>query len=328
VGDVVPAQPTGNAPFTVSANGDLAYVASSTETRLTWMDREGVPRGIVDAPSGQLTHLEMSPDATRFVASVVGRSGEAESNYLFDVDAGGFARLSSPQDRQSDARWSADGRFLAFSQQTTDGSAIVVRPADGSGPAETRFESSDILFPSDWSFDGGSLVFRRIPAGTQGTLWVLPAPGGGEPEMISGTEARGMNGRLSPDGRWIAYSTTETGQAELYVQPFPVGGLKFQVSTGGGIRPRWSRNSDELFFVRTPVINGAGPLMVTAVETDPTFRYSEPQRLFDLACCGGSFNKYPYDVTPDGQRVLVIASDEDAVATVTLVLNWPGLLER
>jgi hypothetical protein len=68
--------------------------------------------------------------------------------------------------------------------------------------------------------------------------------------------------------------------------------------------------------------------MVTAVETDPTFRYSEPQRLFDLACCGGSFNKYPYDVTPDGQRVLVIASDEDAVATVTLVLNWPGLLER
>jgi hypothetical protein len=110
VGDVVPAPATGGAPFTVSANGDLAYVARNTETRLTWMDREGVPQGIVDAPSGQLTHLEMSPDATRFVASVVGRSGEAESNYLFDIDAGGFARLSSPQDRHSDARWSADGR--------------------------------------------------------------------------------------------------------------------------------------------------------------------------------------------------------------------------
>jgi hypothetical protein len=163
-----------------------------------------------------------------------------------------------------------------------------------------------------------------IQGDPRGSLWVLPLAEKQPPVPVPQTDARGVNGRFSPDGRWLAYSSSETGRYEVFVQPFPATGAKYQISQDGGQWPRWRRDGKELFF-------GAEgrTLMAASLTTDNLFHSSPATRLFDLQVTSNGINRYPYAVSADGQRFLIIAQPDGAGATpLTVVLNWSGVLRK
>jgi Tol biopolymer transport system component len=147
--------------------------------------------------------------------------------------------------------------------------------------------------------------------------------------MIRGTEAQGRNGRVSPDGEWLAFVSLESGRPQVWVHRFPEPGNRFRVSTDGGVLPRWRQDGRELYFVRPVGQGGGGELMVvTFQERTTTIGFSTPEPLFPLTFFSDSFNDYPYAVSPDGDRFLVLdtsgASFEEAL---TVVLNWQDSVE-
>jgi dipeptidyl aminopeptidase/acylaminoacyl peptidase len=157
-----------------------------------------------------------------------------------------------------------------------------------------------------------------------GGLWLLSLSGARQATPVQQTEQRGTNGRFSPDGRWLAYESSESGQAEVYVQPLPASGAKWQISRNGGRWPRWRRDGRELFFV-------AGQSTVFAVPLVPgdTFQAGEPTALVDNTFVPVTVNRYPYAVTADGQRFLVITPEETTSnAAISVVLNWASALRN
>jgi len=190
--------------------------------------------------------------------------------------------------------------------------------------------------PEDWSPDGRYLLYTVYDLKTKTDLWVLPASGTPEshkPIPYLMTPASEGQGRFSPNGHWVAYTSDESspGQYQIYVQSFPAGSGKFQVSVGtGGTQPRWSRDGKELFY-----LSAEGKLMAVDVKTAPTFEAGIPKPLFDPQTLGSrnfSFSRYDYDVTADGKRFLVInvstAPASSASAPITVVVNWLAALKR
>ncbi len=173
----------------------------------------------------------------------------------------------------------------------TNHSASRRSPRPGSARRNGCTDSTDQAgtFPGDWSSDGLSIVFRRLPPGTQGSLWLLSLSGQRQARPVPQTEMRGTNGRFSPDGRWLAYQSSESGRAEVYVQPFPSTGAKWLISRSGGFSPRWRRDGRELFYMTT-----AGTLSAAPIVAGETFQAGEPSALFDVGFTPSSVNAYPY----------------------------------
>ena len=193
------------------------------------------------------------------------------------------------------------------------------RPADGSGEAKGVLASSDPDWVTDWSRDGRYILFARIDSENRNDLWYLERKpeGGWEPKPFLQTPFRERASKLSPDGRFIAYSSNESGQDEIYVQPFPEGGRKYTVSTNGGQQARWSRDGKELFYVEGTT------LVAVAVSTNPDFSVGSATRLFEHANLTRSW--FPqYDVSPDGKQFIVSEpfGDESTDPKIKLVLNW------
>ena len=152
-------------------------------------------------------------------------------------------------------------------------------------------------------------------------LWSLPLSGDRRAVAVPNTEARGANGRLSPDGRWLAYESWESGQSEVWVQPFPASGAKWQISQEGGVKPRWRRDGKELYFMARD-----GALLAAPITAQESVQAGARVRLFPIRPSRSLTGQYPYDVSADGQRFLVISPLEDEGTTpVTILLNWrPG----
>ena len=138
------------------------------------------------------------------------------------------------------------------------------------------------------------------------------------------TEMRGANGRFSPDGRWLAYESIESGRIEVYVQPVPATGAKWLISRNGGVRPRWRRDGKELFY-----ITAESKLAAVPIVAGETFQAGDPSELFDVSFSPAGVNPYPYAVSADGQRFLVITPEESASsAAISVVLNWASALRN
>jgi eukaryotic-like serine/threonine-protein kinase len=218
--------------------------------------------------------------------------------------------------------WTPDGKRIAYMAESNRTFAIKWKSADGSGPEETLIGSQNYAqVPVSWSPDGKFLAYTSVggPVFSGERIWILPLEGKHELQEFAKTGFREGAARFSPDGHWMAYTSDESGRSEVYVQPFPGPGGKWQISVEGGNWPVWARSGRELFY-----LNGS-KIMSVGVTTQPSFATSTPRLLTDVPMQTSNFyaGNGEFDVSPDGQHFLFIKARENALPTeMRVVLNW------
>lgn len=311
--------------FAVSASGAVAYRAGSGRAPrvLTWVDRTGKAVGVAGEPDPNAPAApQLSRDGRR-VAMWRGVEGNADI-WLLDLVRGGMTRLTFDAALDIGPIWSPDGTQIAFRSNRTGTYELYVKPSNGSGPETRLVASQHGTGPEDWSADGRWLLYSQAHPTTGTDLWALDmASPERTPRVVVNTPAAEVQAQLSPDGRWIAYSTNETGRFEVVVQPFPNGGGKWPVSTNGGGAPRWRADGKELYFVAPDATMMAVP--VTASNT--SFAPGTPVPLFLARGPNGGASRTDRDfaVASDG-RFLIIQPVDTVAAPITLILNWHGRL--
>jgi Tol biopolymer transport system component len=310
--------------FSVSQNGVLAYLLSSVPNRqLGWFDRGGKPLGTVGTP-GDIFTPSISPDGTL----VAEDHSDAQAANI-DIWLHNLARATTSRftfgGRNYFPVWSPDGTRIVFASDRDGVGRLYLKPTDGAGKEELLLKSLSPNLPTDWSRDGRFVIFHQNDAKTKTDIWVLPLSGDGlvvpgKPFPFLQTEFNETYPKLSPDGKWLAYTSDETGRDEVYVQMFPSPGGKSQVSTSGGSRPVWRRDGRELFYAA-----GDGKLMAVDVKTGPKLEAGAPKPLFDTRLgVSGRF-----DISPDGRRFLLANTVGEADGTpITVIVNWYGELKR
>ncbi len=323
----------GHPRFSASEAGVLVYFTGSVSalTQLTWFDRGGRNLENVGEPEPQ-NSVVLSPDGSR--AAISQTAGLTSSD--FDIWVRDFAhrtldRITSDPSQDWMAVWSPDGTRIAFANRSPGSHGIYQKTSNGVGNEEVLLKSDELQYPYDWSPDGHFLVYGITSGGTQLELWYLPVTGDDrKPRAYLQSQFSQTQAQFSPDGRFLAYTSDETGRSEIYVRPFPnaLGG-RWLVSTNGGTQPRWRRDGKELFY-----ISADSKMMAAGVTTTPEFKkLDDPKALFTVPVLGGgsAFNVFRYDVSRDGQRFLIDASATETAAArppITVVLNWQALLKR
>jgi Tol biopolymer transport system component len=310
--------------MSVSTNGVLAYTSTPPpQQTLRWFDREGNPLGTL-IEGVAVDQFRIAPDGRRVVAAILDASAGTRSLWIYEADRPPV-RLTFAGTHDWEPVWSPDGTRVAFGSYRDGPLNIYVKPVSGAGPDEPLLISDDQKdLNGDWSLDGKYLAYNLILDTNRSDVMVMPLTGADrKPMPVAATAAQESRARFSPDTRWIAYDSDESGRTEVYVQPFPPTGGKWQVSPSGGFHPVWRRDGRELFYL--------GPnntLMAREVRASATFELGPPQRLFQtnmsLSAVGGG-----YDVSIDGKSFLV--ADRTPVGPappITVVLNWPALLKR
>jgi eukaryotic-like serine/threonine-protein kinase len=307
----------------VSPSGNLAYQTGGdfTSSALYWMSRSGERLGSALKTYGvNGSLLSLSPDETR-VAMIGNRPGDRDRGvWVMELARGVVSKITRGGNIGIPGApvWSPDGSRLAFNRS----GRIYVTNADGSTEETVLVDSAGSA--RSWSSDGKYLLYSTPP----GKLFLWPLAGGGTAIPVGSRSGLSRDGRLSPDGHYIAYVSDESGRDEIYLQPLPPATGRIPVSTDGGIGPRWSRTSRELFFVaggtiRDPVAarSAVRTMMVVDVQLGEKPSAGSPRKLFQLA---PTFGTIGYDVSADGQRFLVTALlDEDLPdVPITVVLNW------
>jgi eukaryotic-like serine/threonine-protein kinase len=305
-------------PLAVARNGLLAYwYGPNARTELQWFDRSGRPLGVIEMPE-RSDAPALSPDATQLL--VTQRSdGNQTQLWRVDLASGLTSQLTFDGGVGRFGIWSPDGKTTILSTLTERGAnALVQKPASGAG-AEVLVIGPGrhyALFPDDWSRDGQWVFYSATQAAWD--VVALNVPSATARPLVA-TPANEVQAHLSPDGRWLAYTSDESGAWEVYVQPFPEGGGRWRISAGGGAQPLWRSDGRELFY-----LGADGRLMTVAIGTGQAFDRGVPSALFQTRV---PFMLAPfrmgYSVTPDGERFLLnnVVPDAEPV-TITLVRNW------
>jgi Tol biopolymer transport system component len=315
--------------FSVSETGVLIFLSSSTaNTQLAWFDRGGKQLALVGAPAAD-SGMRLSTDEKRLAVSRLDPQAGSADIWLIDLERNNPSRFTFDQANESTPVWSPDGSRIVFASNRNGIVNIYQRLSNGTGNDALLLKFADPTGPHDWSPDGKFILFGVLSPKTNVDLWILPMSGDQKPTPFIQTEFTEVQGRFSPDGRWLAYTSNESGSYQVYVQSFPTSGGKWQVSTGGGAQPQWRRDGKELFYL-------APDRKIMAVEvnsTGPTFVAGVPKPLFEAHVStifpGGAGNWPYYAVTGDGQRFLVntLVGDSQS-APLTVVMNWTSGLKR
>jgi Tol biopolymer transport system component/tRNA A-37 threonylcarbamoyl transferase component Bud32 len=314
----------GQASFSVSDTGVLAYVnAALANSQFAWFDRSGRVLAHVGRPARYAAAPQLARDGRRLVVSQ-GLPG-SEQIWLLDAMADTAARMTYRAGSQTNPVWSGDGKRIAFQSRTDAGSGLYLKNADGTNLDQRLYESDRIVALTDWSPDGGFLVFTARGAASLSDIWVLPLSGDRQPRPFLETAFNKTQAQVSPDGRWIAYTSYESGRDEVYVESFPLPGHKQQVSSNGGVQPRWGDNGLDLFYVSSDQ-----RLMAVPIQLGHPFRAGAPATLFRLRLIPQGSQSIGlatlYDVSPDGQRFLCVIPPDESAAPMTVVLNWTAAL--
>jgi eukaryotic-like serine/threonine-protein kinase len=328
--DSVRADPTfGNGAFSVSETGLMVYrtTASGNYRKLAWFDRSGKEIGTLwDLDDKDLLNPELSPDGSRIA---VNRSTQENPDvWLMETARGARSRLtlsSSPEDFQA---WAPDGNRIVFGSFQKGTWDLYQKTLGGPGNDDLLFQSAAAKFPNDWSPDGRFILFITVDPKSARDLWILPLFGDRKPYPFVQSVFDERNGQFSPDGKWIAYQSNESGIFEIYVQSFPGPGNRRQISTGGGSQPRWRRDGKELFYISPDGTLMAVPIGIPGQAPNP----GVPVPLFKTRIVGGvaaSIQKAQYAVAPDGRRFLINVTIEESVASpITVVTNWAQSLKK
>ena len=300
-----------------SRDGTLIYVPGSVAndaTRPVWVDRQGKVQP-VGMPPRSYRSFSLSPDGRR-LAIAIGDGDPNNDIWVQDLERGTLTPLTS-SGRNVQPKWTPDGKRVVFIERTGGGATPFWVAADGSSEPERMFKGDHEGGVGSFSPKGDLVAFVRRAPGTGLDLWVQTVHRAQTEQPFLRTRFTEGGPKFSPDGRWIAYGSDESGQYEVYVRPYPPGPGEWQVSTQGGEHVIWSRDGKELFY------RNGNKWMVVVVHLKPEFTPEAPRLLFEgpYVMVGGQ----SYDVTPDGQRFLVLEPAEQEAAQVThlnVVLNW------
>jgi Tol biopolymer transport system component len=314
--------------FSASGSGSLLYQnqGGSTLGRLVWFDRSGKSLGAIGTPADQ-ANPRLSPDGRRVSVSITdARSGNVDI-WSYDAAGGIPTRLTTDPAVDGTAIWSPDGAHIAYASMRRGRAELFEMSGDGGDqrPVSASPPSQRTSYPTDWTPDGGRLLYRTGIATSNLELWLTPRDGG-EPSPFIKASFGVSNGRFSPDGRFVAYASNESGRWEIYVAPFPGPGGNWKVSSEGGSEPEWRHDGRELFF-----LGANGYLMAVPLRLSPTFDAGEPKPLFLIRRREpvATLDLFSYDVSRDGQRFLVNAdAGEPTTTPLTVVLDWAAGLKR
>jgi serine/threonine protein kinase/Tol biopolymer transport system component len=308
---------TGSAQYSFSATGSLVYVSGgvqSAQSKLVWVSRNGTEQPVA-APSHTYLGPRLSPDGRRVAVTITEQESQT---WLYDLSRDTLTRFTFEGNYSPVSVWAPDGKRIAFESNKEGPPNIFWQLADGSGGLERLATSEYVTAPMSWSPDGQILAFIEINPTTGFDIWVLRM-GDRKAQPFLRTRFNETSPRFSPDGRWLAYISDESGRYEIYVQPYPGPGGKWQISTEGGMEPIWNRNGREMFY------RNGNKMMAVDIATQPGFAAGKPRILFE-----GPYEPPPipianYDVSPDGQRFLMLKPSESvgtAPTQINVVLNW------
>ena len=308
----------GLATFAISANGSLVYGPMASEgLDLVWVDRRGSVEPL-PAPPQMYGHPRLSPDGRRVLVNI--QTGPSRHIWTYDIAQDSFRRLTFEYSNFWPS-WSPDGsRAIYASNRPGTTWDIVMQPSDGSGAPETVLTTPTIEIPHAISPDGEWLAYSSTDPVTGENLWLMPMRVKGAPREVARTRA--IESTFSPDSRWIAYRSDESGRPEIYVKQVSDVPGKWQISTDGGIEPLWSTSGRELFF------RNAGKMMAVDVVTAPAFSAGKPRLLFEGSFPLSGNGSQNYDVTRDGMRFLMLRPQASAIEPLNFVTNWFEELKR
>ena len=327
----------GNVGFAVSSSGVLTYVPTSenpsSRRTLVWVDRQGREEAL-GAPDRPYVYPRLSPDGSRVALDI---RDDQNDIWVWDLARQSLSMVTKDPGLDRFPVWSADGKRIAYASPR-DGTldSIYIQAADGTGAVQRLTETEVAHAPLTFTNDGTRLLVREggRAAATGGVLKVLSLTDRTLIPLIQ-PPTPVMNAEISPDGRWLAYQSSESGRQEVYVRPFPdVNSARYPISTSGGNRPLWSRNGRELFYI-SGVSGDASALMAVAVQPGTSFSPGRPQKIFEGRYFGNvdTYVARSYDVSPDGRRFLMIkeqASRDQSPGSpaLVLVLNLADELKR
>jgi serine/threonine-protein kinase len=314
---------TGAAQYSISATGSLVYVPGnvvSAQSTLVWVTRNGIEQP-VSAPARAYIFPRISPDGGRVAVAI--REQESQV-WLYDLIRGTLTRLTFEGSLSLSATWAPDGKRIAIQSNREGPLNIFWEPTDGSGGLERLTTSDSLQFPMSWSRDGQLLAFGEIDPNSGYDIWVLRLSDRKAQPFLR-TQFNESVPQFSPDGHRLAYVSDESGRWEVYVQPYPGPGGKWQISTEGGMEPTWNPNGRELFY------RIGDKMMAVDITTEPNLKAGKPKVLFERHYEPTPATGPNYDVSPDGQRFLMLKPSEQETAAPTqinVVLNWSEELKR
>jgi Tol biopolymer transport system component len=308
---------SGAAQYTVSSTGTLVYLAGGlrgSESRLAWVGRNGEEQ-LLPADPHTYQFPRLSPDGRRVAVSI---ADEESHIFVYDVPRDTFTRLTFEGNANASFAWSPDGQRIAFRSDREGIQNLFWQASDGSGAVERLTTGDYPHSPNSFSRDGRLLAFVEQTPETARDIWVLNlADRKAQPFLRTSYEETAP--QFSPDGKWLAYSSDESGRREIYVQPYPPGpGGKWQISTDGGQEPVWNPEGGELFY------RSLKKIMAVDIDTESGFAPGAPRLLFEGPYLPTAASFPFYDVTPDGERFLMLkpVETEASPTHINVVLNW------
>ena len=313
---------TPGAAASVAASGQIVYRTGGEAQRrqFAWFDRSGRRLGTLGEPDPSYPlSPSLSPDGRRLAMHrwVAGNT----DIWILELARGALSRFTTHAANEIFPIWSPDGTRILFNSNREGAYSLYEKATDGT--ADERLVLARAAQPTDWSRDGSLLLFQQRDLKTAADLWVLPIGRGQEPAPVVRTDFDERGGQFSPDGRWIAFASTESGRSEVYLQPFPGPGAKLPISVDGGAQVRWRADGQELFFIGLDDRLMAVPVTLPAHGGSATVGAAVP--LFPTSVGGAlqATSGQQYFVSPDGRRFLMNTLLEGAPASpITLILNW------
>ena len=325
----IAAMASGGANVDLGADGSLVYQQGGTAAdarTLVWVDRQG-DEELVEAEPRPYAGIALSPDGGQAVLQV--DDPDNQDLVIYDLARDTPTRFTFADEPDRYPIWTPDGERVIFASGRDGLFNLYWKAADGTGQVERLTTSDNLQGPVAVSPDGVSVLFEEIRPGTNADIGLLALDGDPSVDWLLEGDAREGATHVSPDGRWMATASNESGQPEIYVRPFPnVGDGRWQISRNGGVSPRWGPDSRELFFQTSEGPGSPVPMMLAENDTEPTFSPGIPRPLFDGPYRFGVYpNPWPFAVSPDGERFLMIkqpvtSGSPEQSAPIILVQHW------
>jgi Tol biopolymer transport system component len=292
----------------------LAYASSAASSELVWFTREGRRLGTVGPPA-EYVDFRLSPHDQQLAVAEVDAQNHRPDIRVLDLVRGSKIRLTYEAATDASPIWSPDGRWIVFRSNRGGLHDLYQRPSNGVGQSALLLQSRFAKYPTDWVPDGRRIVYHTFQRETGSDIWLM-APDGSDATPLVQTAFDEVQGQVSPDGRWLAYTSLETGQAEVYIRSLTDPNQRWQVSAGGGADPRWRGDSRELFYI-------SSDSHLTAVAFAGG-KPEVPKPLFEVRFAPpGTPYLSNYDVTVDGNRFLLKVPVHDVTSTpIHVVTNW------